>query len=163
MVGPSSSLGDGVEVIGVDNPMILQLQSMLVAYFGRGFYDVEKPLLYDVITPAPVLDMLLRWQYSDGGGRQQDAAEQLANLLTMTGMDVALGVRCADLDVAGQLICKAPARTEISGAAVPVDMHEVVLDARSLPGQHVRRVWCCLLGYCSRRLECGVFVFEVNA
>ena len=73
--------------------------------------------------------MLLRWQCSDGGGCQQDAAEQLANLLTMTGMDVALGVRRADLAVAGQLICKAPARTEISGTAVPVDMHEVVLDA----------------------------------
>ena len=73
--------------------------------------------------------MLLRWQCSDGGGRQQDAAEQLANLLIMTGMDVALGVRRADFAVAGQLICKAPARTEISGAAVPVDMHEVVLDA----------------------------------
>ena len=61
MVGPSSYLGDGVEVIGVDNPMIQELQSMLVAYLGRGFYDVGKPLLYDVITPAPVLDMLLRW------------------------------------------------------------------------------------------------------
>ena len=126
MVGPSSSLGDGVGVIGVDNPMIQQLRSILVAYVGRGFYDVGKPLLYDVITPAPVLDMLLRWQCSDGGGCQQDAAEQLANLLTMTGMDVALGVRRVDLAVAGQLICKAPARTEISGTAVPVDMHEVV-------------------------------------
>ena len=47
----------------------------------------------------------------------------------MTGMDVALGVRSAQLAQAGQLICKTPARAEISERAAPVDMHEVMQEA----------------------------------
>ena len=64
-------------------------------------------------------------------GQQEDAAEHLGHLLTMTKMDTALGVRphAAELARAGELICKTPARAEVSELAAPVDMHEVVQEA----------------------------------
>ena len=75
--------------------------------------------------------MLLRWLCSPRAGHQEDAAEHLGNLLTMTGMDAELGVRQSDaqLVLAGELVCKTPARAEVSELAAPVDMHSVVQDA----------------------------------
>ena len=49
----------------------------------------------------------------------------------MTKMDTELGVRplAAELVQAGELICKTPARAEVSELAAPVDMREVVQEA----------------------------------
>eukprot|EP00973_Karenia_brevis_P076571 10637520-Karenia_brevis.AAC.1 len=141
--------------------MIQQMHQILTAYLGTSCYDVGKPLLYEIISPAPVLDMLLRWQGSDAAGRQQDAAEQLGNLLTMTGMDVALGVSDAELVQAGQLICKTPARAEISERAAPVDMVEVLQEA--LRGQNLQEAPKLLVLCIDNTYEQGDSAFWVTA
>ena len=111
--------------------MVSELAALLTANEGRKQTDAGTPLVYEVITTVPVLDVLLRWLCSNAAGRQEDAAEQLGHLLTMTKMDAELGVRplAAELVQAGELICKTPARAEVSELAAPVDMHEVVQEA----------------------------------
>ena len=101
-------------------------------------------LLYDVISPLPIVDMLLRWLCSNTAGRQEDAAEHLGYLLTMTGMGAELGLRhaTAELEHAGALICKTPARAEVSEWAAPVDMHQVVEEAFREQGlQMTPKLW----------------------
>ena len=158
-VGGQTSSSD--DPAATSNPMLQRMHQILTAYLGTSCYDVGKPLLYETITPAPVLDMLLRWQGSDAAGRQQDAAEQLGNLLTMTGMDVALGVSHAELVQAGQLICKTPARAEISERASPVDMYEVLQEA--LREQNLQEAPKLLVICLDNTYEQGDSIFWVTA
>ena len=111
--------------------MVSELAALLTAYEGRRQTDAGTRLVYEGLATVPILDVLLRWLCSNAAGQQEDAAEHLGHLLTMTKMDTALGVRPleAELVQAGELICKTPVRAEVSELAAPVDMHEVVQEA----------------------------------